>query len=59
MVHLARILQKIDKSFRIVTPYDAQRTRIEASLKAEGLKWEDTVFNVDSFQVSDIASIQV
>lgn len=59
MVHLARMFQEADKSFRIITPYDAQRTRIEASLKAEGLKWEDKVFNVDSFQVSYITRLHI
>jgi hypothetical protein len=49
-VHLARVLQAARRSFRIITPYDAQRARIEDALKAGGLKWEDTVFNVDSFQ---------
>ncbi|KAK7444835.1 hypothetical protein VKT23_015152 [Stygiomarasmius scandens] len=37
------------KDFCIITPYDAQRSKIEKALKAEQLPWE-TVFNVDSFQ---------
>ena len=38
------------KNFRIITPYDAQRNVIESALKNAGLLWENTVFNVDSFQ---------
>ena len=38
------------KNFRVITPYDPQRGAIEAALKHADLKWEDTVFNVDSFQ---------
>ncbi len=37
-------------NFRIVTPYDAQRSLIEKSLKDGKLDWKDKVFNVDSFQ---------
>jgi cobalamin biosynthesis protein CbiG len=51
VVHLVRALQKSGKSFRIITPYDAQRGRIEDALKQAALHWEDKVFNVDSFQV--------
>ncbi len=42
-------MQDVSK-FRIVTPYDAQRSLIEKSLKDGELDWEDKVFNVDSFQ---------
>lgn len=38
------------KSYRIITPYDAQRAKLEAALKASKLPWEDKVFCVDSFQ---------
>jgi regulator of nonsense transcripts 1 len=38
------------KSYRILTPYDAQRAMLEAELKASKLPWEDKVFCVDSFQ---------
>ncbi|KAF7336716.1 Regulator of nonsense transcripts 1 [Mycena venus] len=38
------------RSYRIITPYDAQRGRIEAALKKENIPWEDKVFCVDSFQ---------
>ncbi|KAH6910640.1 AAA domain-containing protein, partial [Coprinopsis sp. MPI-PUGE-AT-0042] len=38
------------KEFAIITPYDAQRGLAERALKAQGLPWEDRVFNLDSFQ---------
>lgn len=38
------------KDFRIITPYDAQRSLLENVLKSAKLPWEDKVFNVDSFQ---------
>ena len=50
VVHVARKYQREGKSFRVVTPYDPQRTRLEEGLKAAGLVWEDKCFNVDSFQ---------
>ncbi|KIJ67000.1 hypothetical protein HYDPIDRAFT_85949 [Hydnomerulius pinastri MD-312] len=50
VVHIARLYQATGKSFRIVTPYDGQRSVIENALKAAKLIWEDKVFNVDSFQ---------
>jgi superfamily I DNA and/or RNA helicase len=50
VVHLARVMQATGKSFRIITPYDPQRSKIEDALKVAKLKWEDKVFNVDSFQ---------
>ena len=49
---LARKYERNGKKFRIITPYDAQRGAIEAALKHAELPWEDTVFNVDSFQGS-------
>ena len=49
---LAREFKRSGKMFRIITPYDAQRGAIEAALKHADLPWEDTVFNVDSFQGS-------
>jgi hypothetical protein len=58
-VHLARILQHAHRSLKIITPYDAQRTRLEDALKAAALKWEDTVFNVDSFQGNEADYILV
>jgi superfamily I DNA and/or RNA helicase len=59
VVLIARILQGGGKPFRIITPYDAQRGRIEDALKAAKLKWEDTVFNVDSFQGNEADFIVV
>jgi regulator of nonsense transcripts 1 len=47
---LARKMENLKLSYRIITPYDAQRSFIESQLKGNNLKWEDKVFNVDSFQ---------
>ncbi|OCH94375.1 hypothetical protein OBBRIDRAFT_789283, partial [Obba rivulosa] len=49
-IALVRIFHARGKTFRIITPYDAQRGLIERRLKAENLPWEDKCFNVDSFQ---------
>ncbi|KAF9647979.1 hypothetical protein BDM02DRAFT_3097219, partial [Thelephora ganbajun] len=49
-VQMAKRYIREKKGFRIITPYDAQRNAIENALKATGLAWENTVFNVDSFQ---------
>ena len=49
-VQMARRYINEGKEFRIVTPYDAQRNAIENALKTAGLTWENTAFNVDSFQ---------
>ncbi|KAK7033223.1 regulator of nonsense transcripts 1 [Favolaschia claudopus] len=38
------------RSFRIITPYDAQRARLEDALQRARIPWEDRVFCVDSFQ---------
>jgi len=46
------VLQTKKKQFRIITPYDAQRSLIEERLKLRGLEWKDKCFNVDSFQGS-------
>ncbi|KAF7327649.1 AAA-12 domain-containing protein [Mycena kentingensis (nom. inval.)] len=46
----ARKLTRQRKSFRIITPYDAQRDRIETALKYANLDVKDKVFCVDSFQ---------
>jgi superfamily I DNA and/or RNA helicase len=51
IVRIARRYQDQGKSYRIITPYDPQRGRLEEALKNAGLKWEDKCFNVDSFQV--------
>ncbi|KAL4064427.1 P-loop containing nucleoside triphosphate hydrolase protein [Scleroderma citrinum] len=50
ILQLSSIFQGQRKKFKIITPYDAQRTLIENSLKEAELQWEDTCFNVDSFQ---------
>lgn len=50
LVQLARQYTAERKSWRIITPYDAQRSRIERELKDASLPWEDKCFNVDSFQ---------
>lgn len=47
---LAQRLQDEGRNFRIITPYDAQRSLIESDLKEQGLQWADKCFNVDSFQ---------
>jgi len=49
-VQMARRYIQEKKKFKIITPYDAQRNTIENALKTAGLAWENTVFNVDSFQ---------
>ena len=49
-VQIARRYGRERKAFKIITPYDAQRNAIESALKNAGLTWENTVFNVDSFQ---------
>lgn len=49
-IDVARILHKEEKDFRIITPYDAQRSEVETALKRSGLPWAEKVFNVDSFQ---------
>ncbi|KAJ3570489.1 hypothetical protein NP233_g4369 [Leucocoprinus birnbaumii] len=50
-ITLARRMQELGYSYRIISPYDAQRTLMENSLKSTpGLDWENKVFNVDSFQ---------
>ena len=50
IVPLARYLQDMGKSYRIITPYDAQRSELERALQDEDLNWHDKCFNVDSFQ---------
>ena len=49
-VQIAKRYIRENKNFKIITPYDAQRNAIENALKTAGLPWENTVFNVDSFQ---------
>ncbi|KAK0223269.1 P-loop containing nucleoside triphosphate hydrolase protein [Armillaria fumosa] len=50
VVKLAKILQDRNKEFRVITPYDAQRSAIEKALQDAKLPWENKCFNVDSFQ---------
>ncbi|KAF9223781.1 hypothetical protein BS17DRAFT_704462 [Gyrodon lividus] len=50
VVHLARLYESKHMSFRVISPYDGQRSLIENALKSAKLQWEDKVFNVDSFQ---------
>ncbi|KAL1727284.1 P-loop containing nucleoside triphosphate hydrolase protein [Schizophyllum commune] len=59
IVALARKYMQEGKNFRVITPYDPQRGAIEAALKHADLKWEDTVFNVDSFQGNECDHIIV
>jgi len=47
---VARRYLREKRKFKIITPYDAQRHAIEIALKDCGVVWENTVFNVDSFQ---------
>ncbi|KAI5989422.1 P-loop containing nucleoside triphosphate hydrolase protein [Pisolithus orientalis] len=50
ILKLAQIFQNQGKRFKIITPYDSQRTLIENELKSAEMQWEDKCFNVDSFQ---------
>lgn len=49
VVHLVKHYYR-HLEFAVVTPYDGQRGLIERTLRAEGLPWENAVFNIDSFQ---------
>ncbi|KAJ7650122.1 P-loop containing nucleoside triphosphate hydrolase protein [Roridomyces roridus] len=46
----ARKFHRSGKSYRIITPYDANRGALEAALKASKIPWEDKVYCVDSYQ---------
>ncbi|KAG2038451.1 P-loop containing nucleoside triphosphate hydrolase protein [Suillus americanus] len=50
VIHLARIYHKQGKQFRIITPYDGQRSDMEKQLQSAKLPWKDKCLNVDSFQ---------
>ena len=50
VIEIARQLTSAGKSFRIITPYDSQRSILEKGLKDAGLPWEDKCFNIDAFQ---------
>jgi hypothetical protein len=49
-IHLARLYHKQGKQYKVITPYDAQRSAIEKQLELAKIPWEDKCFNVDSFQ---------
>ncbi|KAG2367893.1 P-loop containing nucleoside triphosphate hydrolase protein [Suillus spraguei] len=55
VIHLARIYHEQGKQFKIITPYDGQRSAIEGQLESAKLPWEDKCFNVDSFQGKELA----
>ncbi|KAG2367901.1 AAA domain-containing protein [Suillus spraguei] len=50
VIHLARLYNDQGKQYRIITPYDGQRSTIEHQLELAKLPWADKCFNVDSFQ---------
>ncbi|KAL6307425.1 P-loop containing nucleoside triphosphate hydrolase protein [Sparassis latifolia] len=50
VLKIASRLQTENKNYRIITPYDAQRSALEDDMKKAGMPWEDKCFNVDSFQ---------
>ncbi|KAL9714395.1 hypothetical protein Ac2012v2_002708 [Leucoagaricus gongylophorus] len=52
VLQIAKYLQDNAFNYKIISPYDAQRNSIEIKMKnsPEGLRWENTCFNVDSFQ---------
>ncbi|KAI9461669.1 P-loop containing nucleoside triphosphate hydrolase protein, partial [Lactarius psammicola] len=47
---IAGHLQEKGVPYRIITPYDAQRSALEQALEGKDLDWHDKCFNVDSFQ---------
>ncbi|KAJ7650185.1 AAA domain-containing protein [Roridomyces roridus] len=50
VIEEARQCHERGRSYRVLTPYDAQRCLLETRLKAANIPWENKVFNVDSFQ---------
>ena len=50
MLVVARKLHSEGKRYKIITPYDAQRSLLERRLKDAMLPSQDKCFNVDSFQ---------
>ncbi|KAI6038728.1 AAA domain-containing protein [Pisolithus marmoratus] len=54
---IACAYQAKNLDFRIITPYDAQRSLIERELQAANVSHEDKVFNVDSFQGNEAQHI--
>ena len=47
---IAAKLEDINASYRIISPYDAQRAAMENALKQHNLDWHNKCYNVDSFQ---------
>ena len=50
VLKLAKHFESEQLSYRIITPYEAQRSSIEEDMEEAKLDWGDKVFNVDSFQ---------
>lgn len=57
VIVVARKCHSEGKRYKIITPYDAQRTLLERRLEDAMLPWQDKCFNVDSFQVQDVLSL--
>ncbi|KAI6042877.1 AAA domain-containing protein [Pisolithus marmoratus] len=57
VVQVATAYQTKGLDFRIITPYDAQRSLIEHELQAVNVRDEDKVFNIDSFQGNEAEHI--
>ncbi|KZT29778.1 hypothetical protein NEOLEDRAFT_1055794, partial [Neolentinus lepideus HHB14362 ss-1] len=47
---IAGHLEERELSYRVITPYDAQRSLLEENFRNNSLTWKDKCFNVDSFQ---------
>ncbi|CAL1716327.1 unnamed protein product [Somion occarium] len=50
IIKIARKLQEDGESFKIITPYEAQKSMLENGLRGAGLVWQNKCFAVDSFQ---------
>lgn len=57
VAQIARVYEAKGLDFRIITPYDAQRSLIERELQAANICYKDKVFNVDSFQGNEAEHI--
>jgi len=58
IIEICRKYKTDRREYRIITPYDGQRSLIEQMLKKEkGLEWADRCFNVDSFQGNEADNI--
>ncbi|KAJ7455349.1 hypothetical protein B0H11DRAFT_252788 [Mycena galericulata] len=52
VIKIAQHLQEQEKSYKIITPYDAQRVLIEDSMKnTDGLHWEEKVLFFSLLQI--------